>query len=102
MQVRLAWPSSDHPLLVLAPMWPTESDKATQFRGGVVGRDVHWSPARLLSWRAIFEPVVRSSTITRIVSSPATVPSTPGTPARSMADPTTWAEPGGVRNTTRL
>ena len=37
-----------------------------------------------------------------LVSSPATVPSTSARPARSMADPTTWAEPGGVRSTTRL
>ena len=36
------------------------------------------------------------------MSSPATVPSTSGSPARSRADATTWAEPGGVRSTTRF
>ena len=37
-----------------------------------------------------------------VVSSPATVPRTPGTPKRSIALATTWALPGGVRSTTRL
>ena len=36
------------------------------------------------------------------VSSPATVPSSPSIPLRSRADATTWAQPGGVRSTTRL
>ena len=39
---------------------------------------------------------------TRTVSSPATVPRTSDRPARSMAEATTWAEPGGVRRTARL
>jgi hypothetical protein len=37
-----------------------------------------------------------------MVSSPATVPSNPSRPLRSSADATTWAQPGGVRTTTRL
>ena len=36
------------------------------------------------------------------VSSPATVPSRPSRPLRSSAEATTWAQPGGVRSTTRL
>ena len=43
-----------------------------------------------------------SAVTTRTVSSPATVPMTPGNPLRSRAEPTTWAEPGGVRSTTKL
>ena len=42
-----------------------------------------------------------SMEISSSVSSPAMVPSTPGRPARSMAEPTTCAEPGGVRTMTR-
>ena len=40
--------------------------------------------------------------MTSTVSSPATVPTTSSSPLRSSAEPTTWAEPGGVRNTTRF
>ena len=39
---------------------------------------------------------------TACVSSPATVPSSPSRPLRSSAEATTWAQPGGVRRTTRL
>src|SRR4051812_970574 len=43
-----------------------------------------------------------SRLITRIVSSPATVPRIESHPAWSMADARNWAAPGGVRRITRL
>ena len=56
-------------------------------------------PANL---RASVAPFTRSLATTRTVSSPATVPITSASPARSRADATTWAQPGGVRTITRL
>ena len=47
-------------------------------------------------------PVVLGSATHSSVSSPATVPSRPSSPLRSSAEATTWAQPGGVRRTTRL
>src|SRR5437763_2017586 len=57
-------------------------------------------PARADRRRATSAPPARSEATTITVSSPATVPITPSMPDRSSADPTTWAEPGGVRSTT--
>ena len=47
-------------------------------------------------------PPTSSSVITSTVSSPATVPITASSPLRSRAEPTTCADPGGVRKTTKL
>ena len=59
-------------------------------------------PATAASRSATAAPPEASDATTRTVSSPATVPITPGKPLRSRAEPTTWAEPGGVRSTIRL
>src|SRR5262249_47364771 len=58
--------------------------------------------ARLLSVSARRAPPTPSAATHSIVSSPATLPSNPGKPDRSGADPTTWAHPGGGRPITRF
>ena len=64
-------------------------------------RPVRGRPGRSAA-SATSAPPTSSATTTISVSSPATVPSRSGRPARSSAEATTWAEPGGVRSTTRL
>src|SRR5205823_8213294 len=59
-------------------------------------------PASDESRLATFKPPTRSAATAMIVSSPATVPRMSSSPARSRAEATTWADPGGVRSTTRL
>ena len=59
-------------------------------------------PARARRRAASTVPRVPGSATHISVSSPATVPSSPSSPLRSRADATTWAQPGGVRSTTRL
>ena len=59
-------------------------------------------PASWPSWAASLRPPTCSEATHSTVSSPATVPMRPFMPPRSSADATTWAQPGGVRTTTRL
>ena len=47
-------------------------------------------------------PVIGSRATTKMVSSPAIVPTTYGRAARSIALARYWAAPGGVRSTARL
>ncbi len=70
--------------------------------GGVDAAQAGSMPATAASRSATAAPPEASEATTRTVSSPATVPITPGNPLRSSAEPTTWAEPGGVRSTIRL
>ena len=51
-----------------------------------------YRPASSLNLRATLAPSIPSGATTSTVSSPATVPSTSGSPARSMAEPTTCAD----------
>ena len=60
------------------------------------------SPATSRSWAATASPLTRSSTTTKIVSSPATVPRVAASTPRSRAEATTWAQPGGVLTTTTV
>src|SRR5205085_8505558 len=91
-----------HSLGHLLPLSNWSISRELTAEGAIARRNEHHRPARAPSRRATRSPPARSVATTRTVSSPATVPRMSGSPARSTAEPTTWAEPGGVRSTTRF
>ena len=95
-----AGPAAKRPCQSVAPGGRRRRLRVLARRHAAPGRVGQAGQAR--SCAASRAPPTPSSATHSMVSSPATVPSTPARPDRSSAEATTWAEPGGVRRTTRV
>ena len=96
-----AGPPSNRPCQSVAPVAPETPAPRLARRHVRLGATRPGRPGRGAARPARAPPTPSSATHSS-VSSPATVPSRPARPERSRAEATTWAQPGGVRRTTRL